>query len=206
MPYIREGGVKYSSHDVGSPLDHMANTCLNCHSEDEKTLKDRVNRKLERKNELHKTAMDVIAKAHLEAGKAWELGATEAEMKDILQDIRHAQWRWDYSIASHGSFFHAPEETLRILGSAINIGQEARVKLRAVLAKYNAGGFAAPDFSTKEKAQQVIGLPFEKLVDEKMAFLNGLRKEWVQQQMQKGIYDPKAWEGITLNTSYAPAE
>jgi len=127
-------------------------------------------------------------------------------MKDILQDIRHAQWRWDYSIASHGSFFHAPEETLRILGSAINIGQEARVKLRAVLAKYNAGDYVAPDFSTKEKAQEVVGLPFDKLVDEKMAFLNTLRKEWVQHQTQKGLYDPKAWEEMKFNTSYAPAK
>ena len=38
----------------------------------------------------------------------------------------------------HPLRFHAPEETLRILGSAINIGQEARIKLRAVLTKYNA--------------------------------------------------------------------
>jgi nitrite reductase (cytochrome c-552) len=206
MPYVREGGVKYSSHNVSSPLEHMANTCLNCHSEEEKAFKDRVARKLERKNELNKTAMDVIARAHLEAGKAWELGATEAEMKDILQDIRHAQWRWDYSIASHGSFFHAPEETLRVLGSAINTGQEARIKLRAVLAKYNAGDYAAPDFSTKEKAQEVIGLPYQKLVDEKMNFQNTLRKEWVQQATAKGLYDPKAWEGVKFNTSYAPAD
>jgi nitrite reductase (cytochrome c-552) len=79
--------------------------------------------------------MQVLAKAHLEAAKAWELGATEEEMAPILQDIRHGQWRWDYSIAAHGSFFHAPEETLRVLGSAINKGQDARVKLRIVLAK-----------------------------------------------------------------------
>ena len=207
MPYVREGGVKYSSHNVGSPMEHMSNTCMNCHREEEKAFKDRVARKLERKTELHKTAMDVIAKAHLEAGKALELGATEAEMKDIQQDIRHAQWRWDYSIASHGSFFHAPEETLRILGSAINKGQEARIKLRVVLAKYNAVDYAAPDFSTKEKAQAVIGLPYEKLVGEKMAFLNTLRQEeWVEQQKQKGLYAPKAWERMKLNTSYAPAE
>jgi nitrite reductase (cytochrome c-552) len=55
-------------------------------------------------------------------------------------------------------------------------------------------------------AQAVIGLPYQKLVDEKMTFLNGLRKEWVEQQKAKGLYDPKAWEGIKLNTSYAPAE
>ena len=203
MPYVQEGGGEYSSHNVSNPLEKMSDTCLNCHDLDEKTLKDIVARKLERKNKLSKTAMDVIAKAHLEAGKAWELGATEAEMKDILQDIRHAQWRWDYSIASHGSFFHAPEETLRILGSAINKGQDARIKLRTVLAKYNAGDYAAPDFSTKEKAQAIIGLPYQKLVDEKMDFQNTLRKEWIEQARAKGLYDPQTTEGIKFKTSYS---
>ncbi len=203
MPYVREGGVKYSNHNVGSPLDNMSNACLNCHNEGETALKDTIARKLARKTELHKTAMDVIARAHLEAGEAWKLGATEAEMKDILQDIRHAQWRWDYSIASHGSFFHAPEETLRILGSAINKGQEARIKLRVVLAKYDAADYAAPDFSTKEKAQQVTGLPYDKLVNEKTGFLNTVRKGWLDEQQAKGLYDPKSREGMKFKTSYS---
>lgn len=203
MPYTREGGVKYSSHTVGSPLDNMGTTCMNCHRGTEKELKETVERKLARKTELNTIAMDVIAKAHLEAGKAWELGATESDMAEILTDIRHAQWRWDYSIASHGSFFHAPEETLRILGSAINKGHEARLKLKVVLAKYDAAGYEAPDFSTKEKAQAVIDLPFEKLVDEKMNFQKTLRKEWEKQAKEKGIYDPKAWEGMVFKTSYS---
>nr|MDJ0811774.1 ammonia-forming cytochrome c nitrite reductase subunit c552 [Desulfobacterales bacterium] len=113
------------------------------------------------------------------------------------------QWRWDYSIASHGSFFHAPEETLRILGSAINKGHEARLKLKVVLAKYNAAGYEAPDFSTKEKAQAVIDLPYGKLVDEKMNFQQTLRKEWEKQAKEKGIFDPKAWEGMEFKTSYS---
>ena len=203
MPYVREGGVKYSSHNVGSPLDNIANACLNCHRVTEKELRDTVARKLERKTELNLTATGVIGKAHLEAGKAWELGATKEEMQDVLQDIRHAQWRWDFSIASHGSFFHAPEETLRILGSAINLGQEARLKLRIILAKYNAADYVAPDFSTKEKAQKIVGLPFQKLVDEKMHFLENLRKEWIEEGKQKGLYDPKAWEGMKFKTSYS---
>ena len=74
------------------------------------------------------------------------------------------------------------------------------------MAKYNAVDYAAPDFSTKEMAQAVIGLPYQKLVDEKMTFLNGLRKEWIEQQNQKGLYDPQAKEGMKFNTSYAPAE
>jgi nitrite reductase (cytochrome c-552) len=202
MPYVREGGVKYSNHQVGSPLENIENTCLNCHQGTEQEFRDTVARKLERKNELSRTAMEVLAKAHLEAAKAWELGATEEEMKAALQDIRHAQWRWDYSIASHGSFFHAPEETLRILGSAINKGQDARLKLRTVLAKYNAAAYEAPDFSTKEKAQEIVGLPFEKLVDEKKTFLNGLKGQWFEDGKSKGIYDPKSREGMELKTSY----
>jgi nitrite reductase (cytochrome c-552) len=31
-------------------------------------------------------------------------------MKEILQGIRHAQWRWDYAAARHGASFHAPIE------------------------------------------------------------------------------------------------
>lgn len=202
MPYVREGGVKYSNHKVGSPLDDIANTCLNCHKGTEKEFLATVERKLERKEELSKTAMDVLAKAHLEAAKAWELGAGEEEMKPILQDIRHGQWRWDYAIAAHGSFFHAPEETLRVLGSAINKGQDARIKLRIVLAKYDAADYQAPDFSSKEKAQTVSGLPYDKLVSEKKAFLGGLRQEWVKEAQEKNLYDPKSTEGVKFKTSY----
>ncbi len=202
MPYVREGGVKYSNHQVGSPLDDIANTCLNCHGETEKEFKAIIERKLERKNELSRTAMDVLAKAHLEAAKAWELGATEEEMQPVLQDIRHGQWRWDFSIAAHGAFFHAPEETLRVLGSAINKGHDARLKLRIILAKYDAADYEAPVFSTKEEAQQIIGLPFDELVEEKKVFLDGLRQEWLQEASDKGLYDPKTREGMQLKTSY----
>jgi len=202
MPYVREGGVKYSNHNVGNPLDDIANTCLNCHSGTETEFKDTVARKLERKEELHKKAMQVLAKAHLEAAKAWDLGATEAEMAPALKDIRHSQWRWDFSIAAHGSFFHAPEETLRVLGSAIDKGQEARIKLRTILAKYDAADYQVPDFSSKEKAQAVIGLPFDKIVAEKNDFIKGLKEDWFKEGEKNGVYDPKSREGMVLKTSY----
>ncbi len=53
MPYVREGGVKYSNHKVQSPLEDIANTCLNCHSGTEDEFTATVERKLERKEELH---------------------------------------------------------------------------------------------------------------------------------------------------------
>ena len=111
--------------------------------------------------------MNDLAKAHLEAGKAWELGATEAEMAGVLLDIRHGQWRWDDSIAGHGSFFHAPEETLRLLGVANDKAQSARIKPAGISAKYGASGYVAPDFSTKEKTQKLAGVPLQELVDAK---------------------------------------
>ena len=202
MPYVREGGVKYSSHKVGSPLDNIANTCLNCHNGTEKEFRATVERKLARKNELAKMATDVLAMAHLEAAKAWELGATAEEMKAALLDLRHGQWRWDYAVAGHGAFFHAPEEILRTLAGAINKGQDARLKMRIVLAKYNAADYVAPDFSTKEKAQTLVGMDYGKLVEEKKAFLGGLRQEWIKQGEAKGIYDPESRKDMKLKTSY----
>ncbi|WP_310600511.1 ammonia-forming cytochrome c nitrite reductase [Desulfobulbus sp.] len=202
MPYVQEGGVKFTSHKVGSPLDNIANTCLNCHQGTEKEFRATVERKLARKDELAKMATDILAKAHLEAAKAWSLGATEEEMKPVLQDIRHGQWRWDYAVAGHGAFFHAPEETLRVLAGAINKGQDARVKLRVVLAKHNAADYVAPDFSTKEKAQALIGMDFAKLVEEKKTFLNTLKQEWFKKSEAKGLYDPASRKDMMLKTSY----
>jgi len=194
MPYVREGSVKYSNHKIGSPLANISNTCLICHGESEEQFKQIVARKLERKEGLAASATDILAKAHFEAAKAWELGANEAEMEPALMDIRHGQWRWDFAVAAHGGFFHAPEETLRILGTAIDKGHDARLKLRIILAKYGAAEYEGPVFSSKEEAQELVGLQMEKLVDEKITFLNTLREKWIQNAATSGknIYDPKA--------------
>lgn len=176
MPYTQEGSVKYSDHQVQSPLETMDRSCMGCHRESETKLKGIVHKKFERKEFLMEIAMDNLAKAHLETAKAMELGATDEELKDIRMDIRHGQWRWDYSIASHGSFFHAPEETLRLLASANELAQQARLKLVKVLAKKGAVDFIAPDFSDKEKAQKLAGVPLQKLVDAKLQFKATLRK------------------------------
>ena len=110
MPYTQEGAVKYSDHQIGSPLANMDKSCMNCHRESEAKLKGIVHQKFERKELMIDLAFDNIAKAHLETGEAMKLGATDAELKEIRTLIRHAQWKADMSIAGHGAFFHAPEE------------------------------------------------------------------------------------------------
>ncbi len=203
MPSKTEGDVSFSDHHIASPMENIDAVCLGCHDQDEEDLKSVITRKLERKDQLMDIAMDSIAKAHLEAGKAWELGATEEEMKDILMDIRHAQWKWDYSIASHGAFFHAPEETLRLLAVANETAQTARLKLVQVLAKYGAVNYIAPDFSDKAKAQALAGVPLDKLVAEKETFRATLLKEWEKEATAKGLLDPETRKGMSDKSSYS---
>ncbi len=203
MPSKSKDGKSYSDHNLQSPLNDIGDTCLNCHEQDEKEFSNIVEQKLQRKEQLMEIAMDNLAKAHLEAGKAWELGATEAEMADILQDIRHGQWRWDYSIASHASFFHAPEETLRLLAVSNEIAQTARLKLVKVLAKYGAVDYMAPDFSSKEKAQKLAGVPLAKLVTEKKKFKATLLQEWNKQAVEKGNLNLDSRKGMSDKSSYS---
>ncbi len=203
MPYKQEGSVKFSDHHIQSPMENIANTCLTCHKESEEEFKTNVKQKLERKEQLMEFAMDNLGKAHLEAGKAWESGATEEEMADILELIRSGQWMWDYSIASHGSFYHAPEETLRLLSVANEKAQQARLKLTAVLARHDVFDYVAPDFSTKEKAQELAGVPFDKLVEEKQAFRSALLQEWTETAAAEGRLNMETRKGMTDKTSYS---
>ncbi|VEI46969.1 cytochrome c552 [Actinobacillus equuli] len=125
---------------------------------------------------------DQLVKAHFEAKAAWEAGATQEEMKDILTAIRHAQWRWDYSAAGHGSHMHAPDVMLHVIATGIDRAADARAKLGVVLAKHGVTTpVAIPDISTKEKAQKAIGLDIPKDQAAKMNsyvqwFHNGMRK------------------------------
>lgn len=132
-------------------------------------------------NVARRIAEEQLAKAHIEASFAWDKGATEDQMKDILMDIRHAQWRWDFSVASHGAAAHAPTESLKLLSTSISLAQEARVKLSRLLAKLGyTDPVPMPDISTKEKAQAYIGLPMDKMISEKEKFLETVIPEWIK--------------------------
>ena len=191
MPYTQEGSVKYSDHTVGNPLETMDRSCMTCHRESEAKLKSILKEKYNRKEVLFDTSVTNLAKAHLEAKKAWEVGATETEMAPIIADIRAAQWRWDYGVASHGGFFHAPEETLKVLANANEFAQNARLKLISVLAAHGVMNYEVPDFSTKEKAQKLAGIDFEKEVAAKQNFKNTKAKEWIEEAKRKGTFDEK---------------
>lgn len=179
MPYMSEGGKKYTDHHIQSPLNNIENSCMVCHREKTAQLVKDVYARQDRIIENRDKLEEIIVRAHVEAAKAWELGATDDQMKDILVDIRHAQWRWDYAAASHGGSFHSPVEISRVIGTGIDVAQESRIKLARLLMQLGFDGEVPyPDISTKAKAQEFIGLPMDKLNKEKEIFMKEIAPQW----------------------------
>lgn len=191
MPFISEGGQKFTDHHLQSPLNNVTSSCQVCHREEtEKLIQDvytRQDKILENRNILE----TLLVRSHIEAKTAWEKGAADGQMKEILNDIRRAQWRWDFAAAGHGNSFHSPLETGRIISGGIAIAQDARVRLARLLASlgYNQE-IQYPDISTKDKAQIYIGLDMKKLNEEKRIFLETVVPEWINtgREREKG-YD-----------------
>ena len=187
MPYKQDGGVKFTDHQVMSPLAKIDRTCQTCHRQDAEVLRQNVYERQEKCNEVRNRAEKELAAAHIEAKFAIEKGATETEMKPIQALIRKSQWRWDYAIASHGATFHAPQEVTRLLSHSVDYAQQARLQLCKVLAKHGfTGDVPMPDISTKAKAQAYIGLDMPMLKQKKQKFLDTIVPQWVADAKEKG--------------------
>ncbi len=193
MPFISEGGIKFTDHHLQSPLNNISNSCQVCHREETDALIKDVYSRQDKIIENRNILETLLVRCHVEAKTAWEKGATEEQMKDILTDIRRAQWRWDFSAAGHGNSFHSPVELGRIISGGIAVSQEARVKLARLLASlgYNQE-VPYPDISTKEKAQEFIGLDMKKHNDDKKVFIETVLPGWIKtaSEREKG-YDLK---------------
>lgn len=186
MPFISEGGQKFTDHHIQSPLNNISNSCQICHREEtQKLVNDvylRQDKIIENRNKLE----TLLVRCHIEAKTAWDRGAKEEQMKEILADIRHAQWRWDFSAAGHGNSFHSPVETGRIISGGIEIAQDARVRLARLLASLGFNKEVEyPDISTKAKAQEYIGLDMKKLYEEKKVFLDSVVPVWINEGRQR---------------------
>ncbi|PKP49826.1 MAG: ammonia-forming cytochrome c nitrite reductase [Bacteroidetes bacterium HGW-Bacteroidetes-1] len=191
MPYVSEGGLKYSNHHVTSPLKYISQACQTCHRESEETLLKNVYDRQNKVAELRHKAENLLTRAHVEAKIAWDNGTTDDEMKDILYEIRAGQWFWDYVAASHGGSFHSPLESARVMGKAIDHAQSARIKLARLLATKNINSeIPYPDITTKAKAQEFIGLPMDQLKNEKKLFLEEIIPVWKQKAKEReATYD-----------------
>ena len=196
MPYTSEGGQKFTNHHIQSPLNNIENSCFVCHREDLDDLMADVYERQRKVREGTGALQKYLAKAHIEAAKAWELGATQEQMDAIQKGIRRAQWRWDYSVASHGAAFHAPLETSRIVTSAVAIIQEARLQLALLLQQLgHEGPVEMPDLNDKAALQAYVGIDIDQERIEKQRFLQEILPQWLEEGREREAKKEKNGEG-----------
>lgn len=126
MPYMREGGKKYSSHWVTTPMKKVDASCRRCHPEDAKMLLERVKNTQKNVWELQHIAGTRIAKAHETIARALVSKSLNREdLEKAREDLRRAQWYWDFVAAENSMGFHNPALCLNILGQSIDLAHRA---------------------------------------------------------------------------------
>lgn len=186
MPYMAEGGIKYSNHQIMSPLKNISSTCQTCHRDSEENLKNYVYQYQDKALEIRDRIEKELSKAHIMAKTAWDKGASDKEMVASLQLLRQAQWRWDFAVASHGASFHAPVETQRILAHSLDRTMQAQLELQKVLFAHGVTDVVMPDISTKDKAQAFIGLDMKTLKDKKEKWIKTVVPQWLEKAKKNG--------------------
>jgi len=132
MPYVREGAIKISDHHVASPLLSISRSCQTCHRFPETELKARVEAIQDRTRALMDRAEDAIVQLIDDLENAKKAGVNEAKLQPIFEFQRKAQWRLDFVNAENSMGFHAPQETARILGEAIDYGRQGQLALKDI--------------------------------------------------------------------------
>jgi nitrite reductase (cytochrome c-552) len=127
MPYLREGAIKISDHRVRSPMLQVNRSCQTCHHAKEGELTARVEIIQGRHKGLMNRAEDAIVQLYDAIREAKQRGVGEEQLRPALALQRRAQWRLDFSNAENSRGFHAPQESARILGEAIDYARQGQV-------------------------------------------------------------------------------
>lgn len=131
--------------------------------------------------------MNNLAAAHLEAKKAWEVGASQEEMKPVLAEIRSSYWYWN-SLA-RAAYMHNPDETFAGFARANDSAQKARLLLKDILVKHGVTNYQVPEFDTKEKALALLDLPQrDTFIKEKC---NSIEKDFAEWRKTPGFKEPQ---------------
>ncbi len=161
MPYVSEGGVKFTDHHVQSPLLAIDRSCAVCHRWSEEEIRARVYAIQDKVHTAKIATEELLVPAHFDVAAAMEAGVDDEALAPVRQTLREAQFRWDYIMSNNGMGFHSPQETMRILGEASRQAGQVRLLVARMLA---ARGFhdapVYPDISTREKAR-AIAIAFE---------------------------------------------
>ncbi len=129
MPYVRQGAIKISDHQVRSPLLNVARSCQPCHPYGESEIQERVKIIQDRHKALLDRAETSVVALIQGIKAAKEAGATDAQLDAPRKLQRKSQWRTDYINAENSMGFHAPQEAARILGEAIDYAGQGQVEV-----------------------------------------------------------------------------
>lgn len=124
MPYKREGALKYTDHQVQTPLAHVNLSCQTCHNYTESEILARVDQ-IQKRTKTHlDRAEAAVVELILAIKEAKAAGATDDQLKPARELQRKAQWRADYLNAENSMGFHAPAESMRIIGESIDYARQ----------------------------------------------------------------------------------
>ena len=130
MPYQRVGAAKVSDHHVKSPLLTLNRSCQTCHKWPEEELKQRVDTIQQRHFEIRDRALDAVTALIDEIARAKAAGAADPELADARELHRKCQFFIDFVEAENSTGFHAPQESLRVLATAIDLCRQGQLKVR----------------------------------------------------------------------------
>jgi nitrite reductase (cytochrome c-552) len=125
---VRDGAMKYSSHDIMSPLLDPQKSCGQCHTDVDVVLA-RVGIIQDTVHTAKITAEDAL----IDAITALKAAVANPNSNQVLLEQartlhRHAQFMWDYISSSNSMGFHNPDEALRILQNATDLARQAQMK------------------------------------------------------------------------------
>jgi nitrite reductase (cytochrome c-552) len=129
MPYMRQGGLKISDHQVNSPLLKINRSCQTCHHFSEEELKARAEDIQDRFFMLRNTALDALVDLINDIKTAKQNGAADAQLAAARDYHRRGQFMIDFVMSENSMGFHAPQEAMRVLGDAINLCRLGQLSL-----------------------------------------------------------------------------
>jgi nitrite reductase (cytochrome c-552) len=142
MPYLREGGLKISDHNVRSPMLNINRACQTCHRWPEQELKDRVEEIQTRFFDTRNIALDALMDLIRDLKAAKDAGATDAELAAARGFQRKAQFYIDFLISENSMGFHADQYAVKSMAEAIDFCRRGQLALRRDV-KSTAVKFAA---------------------------------------------------------------
>lgn len=125
MPQVSEGTARFTDHGLGRPLEQVHAACMGCHHGGEAALRDRVKAIQETTRGLQARAAQALREAHASLAGASGPGADA-----IRSRLRQAQLRWNTVVADGSEGFHAPQESARLLGEALDLARQASLEAR----------------------------------------------------------------------------